>query len=110
LVSGGTENHLLLVDLRPFKLNGADAETALERAGITVNKNMIPNDPEKPMVTSGIRIGTAALTTRGMGPEHIKQVAEWILKALKSPQDEQNLSSIRRDVAEFCKPFPLFQW
>ena len=88
LVSGGTDNHLLLADLRPLNLNGTEAEHVLDRAGITVNKNMIPRDPQPPRVTSGIRIGTAALTTRGLKEAQMKQVAAWILQVLKNPKDE----------------------
>lgn len=110
IVSGGSDNHLCLVDCRSFKLTGATAELALERAGITANKNMIPRDPESPRVTSGIRLGTAALTTRGLNENHMKEVAGWILRAMKSAQDEAALAKIRAEVHEFCKPFPLFQW
>lgn len=110
LVSGGTDNHLILVDLRPLKLTGADAEHALEMAGVTVNKNMIPRDPQPPRVTSGIRIGSAALTTRGLNQEHMKQVALWILDALKNSKDETKLTKIRNEIRVFCEPFPLWQW
>ncbi|MDB5038245.1 MAG: glyA [Bacteriovoracaceae bacterium] len=110
IVSGGSDNHLCMVDVRSFKLNGSTAEAALEKAGITVNKNLIPRDPESPRVTSGVRLGTAALTTRGLREAEMKQVSGWILKALKFPQDEVALKKIRDDVREFCKPFPLFQW
>ncbi|HET6438503.1 MAG TPA: serine hydroxymethyltransferase, partial [Anaeromyxobacter sp.] len=88
LVSGGTDNHLMLVDLRPKKTSGKQAEEALGRAGITVNKNMIPWDPEKPMTTSGIRVGTPALTTRGMGPREMSMVAALIGRVLDAPADE----------------------
>ena len=110
LSSGGTDNHLCLVDLRPFGLTGADAEKALEHAGITVNKNMIPRDPQPPRVTSGVRLGSAALTTRGFKQKDFVQVAAWILKALKSSQDASKLEVIRGEVGEFCKQFPLFKW
>ncbi|MBN8554539.1 MAG: serine hydroxymethyltransferase [Deltaproteobacteria bacterium] len=110
LVSGGTDNHLLLADLRPLNLNGTEAEHALDRAGITVNKNMIPKDPQPPRVTSGIRIGTAALTTRGLKEAQMKQVAGWILEVLKNSKDETKLSKVRAEIKEFCKPYPLFQW
>lgn len=110
IVSGGSDNHLCLVDVRPFKLTGASAEACLEKAGITVNKNMIPRDPESPRVTSGIRLGTAALTTRGLKENQMKQVAAWILQALKAAGDEPKLQKIREDVREFCTPFPLFRW
>lgn len=110
LVSGGTDNHLVLVDLRPLKLTGAQAELALEKAGVTVNKNMIPRDPQPPRVTSGIRIGSAALTSRGLRADHMKQVAGWIVQALKNPSDEVALGKIRKDIRAFCEPFPLWQW
>ncbi len=110
IVSGGTDNHLCLVDLRPFKLTGAVAEEALGLAGITVNKNMIPRDPESPRVTSGIRLGGAALTTRGFSAEDFRQVSRWILKALKNTQNPSVLENIRGEVKDFCGKFPLFQW
>jgi glycine hydroxymethyltransferase len=109
LVSGGTDNHLCLVDLRPFNLTGKDAEHALEKAGMTTNMNMIPNDPQPPRITSGIRVGTPALTTRGFTKEHIVQVASWMIAVLKAPQDEALLKKTRDDVRAFCEPFPLFK-
>ncbi len=108
LVSGGTDNHLMLVDLRPKKTTGNVAETALGKAGITVNKNMIPNDPEKPMVTSGIRVGTPALTTRGMGPAEMTEVAALIGEALDKPEDDAHLGRIRERVFQLSKRFPLY--
>src|SRR5690606_35722792 len=108
LVSGGTDNHLLLVDLRPRKTTGNVAEVALGKAGITVNKNMIPHDPEKPTVTSGIRLGTPALTTRGMGPEEMALVAGYISEALEAPEDEGRLARIREKVLELAGRFPLY--
>jgi len=109
LVSGGTDNHLMLVDLRPKKLTGKVAEEALGRAGITVNKNMIPWDPEKPMTTSGVRIGTPALTTRGMGTAEMARVAELIGRVLDAPSDETVLSRVRGEVKDLCRQFPLYQ-
>ncbi|HET9595852.1 MAG TPA: serine hydroxymethyltransferase [Anaeromyxobacteraceae bacterium] len=109
LVSGGTDNHLMLVDLRPKKLTGKVAEEALGKAGITVNKNMIPWDPEKPMVTSGVRIGTPALTTRGMGTREMATVAALIGRALDAPRDEAALSRVRGEVKELCRQFPMYQ-
>ncbi|HTP25645.1 MAG TPA: serine hydroxymethyltransferase [Anaeromyxobacteraceae bacterium] len=109
LVSGGTDTHLILVDLRPKKLTGKTAELALGRAGITVNKNMIPWDPEKPMVTSGIRIGTPALTTRGMGEKEMSLVAHVIGRVLDAPGDEAVLNKVRGEVEELCQQFPLYQ-
>jgi glycine hydroxymethyltransferase len=108
LVSGGTDNHLMLVDLRPKKLNGKIAEEALGKAGITVNKNMIPWDPEKPFVTSGIRVGTPALTTRGMGVAEMGQVASLIGRVLDAPADEASLARVRGEVHELTRKFPLY--
>jgi glycine hydroxymethyltransferase len=108
LVSGGTDNHLMLVDLRPKKLTGKVAEEALGKAGITVNKNMIPWDPEKPFVTSGIRLGTPALTTRGMGPGEMRAVAALIGRALDAPGDEASLARVKGEVQELTRTFPLY--
>jgi len=110
LVSGGTDNHLVLVDLRPFSITGADAELALDHAGITVNKNMIPRDPQSPRVTSGIRIGTPALTSRGFKEADIKKSSEWILKVLKNSKDESLISKTKEEIRDYCQKFPLFQW
>ncbi|HVJ83504.1 MAG TPA: serine hydroxymethyltransferase [Planctomycetia bacterium] len=108
IVSGGTDNHLMLVDVTTFDgLSGKVAEKALDQAGITVNKNMIPYDPRKPMDPSGIRIGAAALATRGMKEAEMKQVAAWILKALKAPADEQALLGVRREIQALCTSFPV---
>jgi glycine hydroxymethyltransferase len=109
LVSGGTDNHLMLVDLRPKKLTGKVGEEALGKAGITVNKNMIPWDPEKPMTTSGIRVGTPALTTRGMGTAEMTRVASLIGQVLDAPADEKVLSRVRGEVRELCAHFPMYQ-
>jgi glycine hydroxymethyltransferase len=108
LVSGGTDNHLMLVDLRPKKLTGKLAEAALDKAGITVNKNMIPFDPEKPMVTSGIRVGTPALTTRGMKEKEMRVVGELIGEALDHAADEAALGKVRGKVRELARSFPLY--
>ncbi|HEX7487561.1 MAG TPA: serine hydroxymethyltransferase [Anaeromyxobacteraceae bacterium] len=108
LVSGGTDNHLMLVDLRPKKLTGKVAEEALGKAGITVNKNMIPWDPEKPMTTSGIRVGTPALTTRGMRAAEMARVAELIGNVLDAPGDEAALGRVRGAVKELCRQFPMY--
>jgi glycine hydroxymethyltransferase len=109
LVSGGTDNHLMLVDLRPKKLTGKVAEEALGKAGITVNKNMIPWDPEKPMTTSGIRVGTPALTTRGMGVSEMALVARLMGRVLDAPGDERALAGVRGEVKELCARFPMYQ-
>src|SRR5512140_2773080 len=108
LVSGGTDNHLILVDLRPKKISGKVAEEALGKAGITVNKNMIPWDPEKPMTTSGIRIGTPALTTRGMGAREMMLVAALIGRVLDAPNDDAVLARVRGEVWDLCAHFPMY--
>ncbi len=108
LVTGGTDVHLLLVDLRTKKLTGKAAQNALERAGITTNKNTIPFDPEKPMVTSGIRIGTPALTTRGMREEQMRSIARWIAEVLADPENETTASSVLNKVEGMCREFPLY--
>ena len=107
LVSGGTDNHLMLVDVTPLGIGGKLAEEVLDRCGITCNKNMIPFDQRKPMDPSGIRLGTPALTTRGMGAAEMKQIAAWILRVLKSPSDEQVISTTKGDVAELAEQFPV---
>jgi glycine hydroxymethyltransferase len=109
LVSGGTDNHLMLLDLRPKGLNGKIAEEALGKAGITVNKNMIPWDPEKPFVTSGVRIGSPALTTRGMGTAEMATVAKLIVRVLDAPADEASLARVRGEVRELCAQFPMYE-
>jgi glycine hydroxymethyltransferase len=108
IVSGGTDTHLMLVDLRPKNLTGKVAEKTLDQAGITVNKNTIPDDPQSPFVTSGIRLGTPALTTRGMGPGEMERVAELIDRALTRP-DEATLARVREEVEELSSTFPLYQ-
>jgi len=107
LVSGGTDNHLMLVDVTPLGLGGKLAEEALDRCGITCNKNMIPYDERKPVDPSGIRLGTPALTTRGMGADEMRRVADWILRVLKAPEDEQVITNTRREVAELAEQFPV---
>ncbi len=107
LVSGGTDNHLMLADVTSLDLTGSRAEAALGRCAITVNKNMIPFDPRKPLDPSGIRIGTPALSTRGMGCDEMRCVGAWILRVLKSPDDEKLIRQIRGEVAELCRQFPV---
>jgi glycine hydroxymethyltransferase len=107
IVSGGTDSHLMLVDLRPKDLTGKAAEKILGQAGITVNKNTIPDDPQSPFVTSGIRLGTPAVTTRGMGLAEMRRVAELIDRALTQP-DEDTLTTIRSEVEELTSAFPLY--
>ena len=108
IVSGRTESHVFLVDLQAKNITGKDAEAALGRAHITVNKNAIPNDPQKPFVTSGIRIGTPAMTTRGFTEIEAEQVAELIADVLDAPADEAVLARVRGDVAALCKKFPVY--
>ena len=108
LVTGGTDVHLVLVDLTPKKLTGKTAEIALERAGITVNKNTIPFDPQKPMITSGIRIGTPALTSRGMKEDQMQLIAGWIAEVLGDPDNETRAADVRKKVERLCRDFPLY--
>ncbi len=110
LVSGGTDNHLILVDLRNKGLTGKQAELALERANITLNKNMVPFDTESPFVTSGIRIGTPAMTTRGFTREAFKQVARLIDTVLQRPDDKDTTASVKGQVDELCTAFPLYSF
>ncbi|ULT54969.1 serine hydroxymethyltransferase [Neobacillus drentensis] len=109
LVSGGTDNHIVLVDLRPWNLTGKAAEKLLEEAGITVNKNTIPYDPEKPFVTSGIRMGTAALTTRGMKQDEMVRIGKVIAAVLKSKGDQVVLEKAKETTKTICDAFPLFE-
>ncbi|MBC7194658.1 MAG: serine hydroxymethyltransferase [Caldisericia bacterium] len=109
LVSDGTDTHLMLVDLRPFKITGKDAERILGSVNITVNKNTIPFDPEKPFIASGIRLGTPALTTRGMGEEEMEIVGKLIAKVLKNPNDEKVLEEVKKEVKNLCERFPLYK-
>ena len=110
LVSGGTDNHMMLVDLSGTGVTGKIAEAALGLAGITVNKNSIPFDTEKPMITSGVRIGTPTLTTRGMREPEMKTVASLIARALKTPEDEMALAGIAAEACELAGSFPVFAW
>jgi len=106
LISGGTDNHLMLVDVTPLGITGKIAEETLGKCGITVNKNMIPFDQRKPLDPSGIRIGTPALTTRGMGPAEMRTIGGWFLEALQHPDDSAVHSQIRGQVSELCTHFP----
>ncbi len=110
LVSGGTDNHLMLVDLTRADITGKDAEQALDKAGITVNKNTVPFETRSPFVTSGIRLGTAALTTRGMREDDMRTVGGFIVDALARHEDGSALEHIRGKVEEFARQFPLFTW
>ena len=107
VVSGGTDNHLMLVDLIEKNQTGKDAEAALGRANITVNKNAVPNDPQSPFVTSGIRIGTPAVTTRGMDENDCRQLAHWICDILQDPS-ERVIASVKEHVATLCKKYPVY--
>ncbi len=107
LVSGGTDNHLMLVDVTPLGIGGKLAEETLDRCGITCNKNMIPYDERKPMDPSGIRLGTPAITTRGMGTDEMRRIAGWILEALKAPDDSATLARVRGEVADLAEQFPV---
>ncbi len=109
IVSGGTESHVMLVDLRPKGLTGKLAEQVLGQAHITCNKNAIPNDPEKPFVTSGIRLGSPAMTTRGFGPAEAELVGNLIADVLDNPHDEANIASVRARVAELTARFPVYR-
>jgi glycine hydroxymethyltransferase len=111
LVSGGTDNHLMLVDLRPShpELTGKDAEAALEAAGITVNKNTVPGESRSPFVTSGLRIGTPALTTRGMRESEMRRIGGWIRSVLSAPGDANQQRRVRDEVRELCGAFPLYE-
>lgn len=112
LVTHGTDCHLLLVDLRSYGINGADASNALERAGITINKNSIPHDPMPPTKTSGMRLGTPALTTRGMGEKEMTNIAQMIARVLRAAADGDSTlleKQVRQEVLELCKAFPLYQ-
>lgn len=108
LVSGGTDNHLMLIDLSERDVSGKDAEIALGAAGITVNKNTVPNEKRSPMVTSGIRIGTPAVTTRGMGVEESKWIADRIADVILDHTNESRLAVIKSEVHEVCGRFPIY--
>ena len=104
-MSGGTDNHLMLVDLRPFGVTGKVAQEALDRAGITVNKNAIPNDPEKPFVTSGLRLGTAAVTTAGMGEPEMAEIASLIARVLRARRRRRRAGDVRDAGHRLCSKF-----
>jgi glycine hydroxymethyltransferase len=107
IVAGGTENHMMLVDTRPLGLTGRDAEAALIASGLVVNKNAIPFDPEPPMVTSGIRIGTPAITSRGLNVAEMETVAGYILESLNAHDDESKLKNLATEVAKFASRYPV---
>jgi len=108
IVSGGTDNHLFLVDLISRKLTGKDLDAALGRAHITVNKNAVPNDPQSPFVTSGIRIGTPSMTTRGMKEAEARQIGGWICDIVDNMGSEAVIDRVRGQVAELCRAFPMY--
>ncbi|QOG48169.1 serine hydroxymethyltransferase [Neisseria gonorrhoeae] len=108
IVSGGTESHVFLVDLQPMKITGKAAEAALGKAHITVNKNAIPNDPKKPFVTSGIRIGSAAMTTRGFNETDARVLSNLVADVLANPEDEANLAKVRGQVTALCDKYPVY--
>jgi glycine hydroxymethyltransferase len=108
LVSGGTDNHLMLADLTTWEITGKDAENALGRAGITVNKNAVPFDKRGPLITSGVRIGTPFVTSRGMGLQEMRRIGGLIIEVLKHPEDEGVLQDVRGQVDELCRAFPLY--
>lgn len=108
IVSGGTDNHLMLIDLRNKNISGKKAEEALGKADITVNKNMVPFDTRSPMITSGIRIGTPAITSRGLKPAHAAQIVEWIDRIIMQPENEAEIAAVRREVNLMMTTFPLF--
>jgi glycine hydroxymethyltransferase len=105
IVSGGTDNHLMLVDLRPFGVTGKVAQEALDRAGITCNKNAIPNDPEKPFVTSGLRLGTAAVTTAGMQEPEMQTISSLIAEVLRKVDDDNIAEQVKSQAADLCSQF-----
>jgi glycine hydroxymethyltransferase len=109
LVTGGTDNHLILMDLRGREITGAEAERALGAAGIVVNKNSVPFDPRGPKVTSGVRIGAPAVTTRGMGPREMELVGDCIQKILNNPSDQKMIRRVRGAVSELCSAFPIYE-
>ncbi len=109
IVSGGTESHVMLVDLRPKNITGKEAENVLHEANITVNKNAIPHDPQKPFVTSGIRLGTPAVTTRGMGEEEIREIANLIADVLDNPHDAEVIKNVRERVGSLTARFPVYR-
>jgi len=108
VVSGGTDNHLFLIDLANKKLTGKAADAALSKANITVNKNSVPNDPESPFVTSGIRIGTPAVTTRGFKEAECEALGNWLCDVLENINNESVISNVKQQVIDLCKDFPVY--
>ncbi len=108
IVSGGTDNHLILLSLLDKDITGKDADAALDRANITVNKNTVPNDPRSPFVTSGLRLGTPAITTRGFGEEETRELTNWICDILDDISDDVMIQRVRSQVLDLCKRFPVY--
>jgi glycine hydroxymethyltransferase len=108
IVSGGTDNHLMLVDVTPMGISGKEAEDALHAVDLTCNKNLIPYDARPPMQASGVRLGTAAITTRGLRTEHMKTIGGWIAEVLARPKDEVLARRVRGEVAELTRRFPIY--
>jgi glycine hydroxymethyltransferase len=108
VVSGGTDNHLMLIDLRNKKINGKQAQLALDEANMTTNKNSVPFDTESPFLTSGIRLGSPALTTRGFKENEFKQIAKWINEVISSPEDEGVRERVKGEIADLTKKYPLY--
>jgi glycine hydroxymethyltransferase len=108
LVTNGTDNHMIVADVKTsFDLDGNEVETVLDKIGLTLNKNVIPDDPLPPFRPSGIRLGTPAITTRGLKEKDMERVAEWMLQAIKNRNDDKKLNKLRNEVKEFCLQFPL---
>jgi glycine hydroxymethyltransferase len=108
IVSGGTDNHMFLLDLIDKNITGKDADAVLDRAHITVNKNAVPNDPRSPFVTSGLRLGTPAVTTRGFGVDEITELSGWIADILDNIEDVARIDAVREQVVAMCKRFPVY--
>jgi glycine hydroxymethyltransferase len=108
IISGGTDNHLMLVSLIEQGITGQDADAALENANITVNKNTVPNDPKSPFVTSGLRLGTPAITTRGLGAGETRELTGWIADILDDINNEEVIERVRGQVLDLCKRFPVY--
>jgi glycine hydroxymethyltransferase len=108
IVSGGTDNHMFLVDLIDKNITGKDADAALGRSNITVNKNAVPNDPRSPFVTSGLRMGTPAITTRGFGPAEVTTLTGWIADVLDDISDDKRVARVRSEVVDLCRRFPVY--
>jgi glycine hydroxymethyltransferase len=109
VVTGKTDNHIVLMDLRSKELTGKDCEMALGQANITVNKNAVPDDPQSPFITSGIRLGTPAVTTRGFGTEEIELLTNWICDVVLDLGNAEKITQIKSDVVSLCKKFPVYK-